>query len=122
MVKPFDLRELILRVERIISRTKEKTSSFKFSFGQYSFDCESKRLFNLNKNVPLTNSEVNLLYLLAKNAGQVVDRDWLAKELGGVNERTIDVQIIRLRSKIEDDPRSPVYIQTIRNKGYILHS
>ena len=81
-----------------------------------------KRLFNLNKNVPLTNSEASLLYLLAKNAGQVVDRDWLAKELGGVNERTIDVQIIRLRSKIEDDPRSPVYIQTIRNKGYILHS
>lgn len=121
LVKPFEPRELILRVERIIDRTKEKTSKNIVNFGNYKFDLETLRLQFKDKNIILTFSESKLLSILISNAGKIMDRSILALECGGVNERSIDVQIIRLRNKIEEDPKAPFYIQTIRNKGYVFY-
>lgn len=121
LVKPFEPRELILRVERIISRTKEKNSKNSISFGNYIFNLETSRLQFKDENIVLTSSESKLLSILINNAGKIMDRSILAHACGGVNERSIDVQIIRLRNKIEEDPKAPFYIQTIRNKGYVFY-
>jgi two-component system phosphate regulon response regulator OmpR len=71
--------------------------------------------------IRLTSAETRLLGVLARNAGQVLTRDALS-DLGGIagNARTVDVQVTRLRRKIEDDPKLPRYLHTVRGEGYVL--
>jgi two-component system phosphate regulon response regulator OmpR len=74
-----------------------------------------------NDIIYLTDSEVNLLNIFIKNLGNLLSREDLCRLCDGVNERSIDVQITRLRKKIEDNPRQPRYLQTVRGKGYVLY-
>ena len=120
MYKPFDPKELLLRIEKLISRTKQhsKTTDI-ISLGKTKLNTAKNILIENNLEIALQSSDAKLLKILLENRNQVIDRETLAKELG-VNARSIDVQIQRLRNKIEQDPKKPVRLQTIRGKGYAI--
>jgi two-component system phosphate regulon response regulator OmpR len=118
--KPFDPRELLLRVRNIILRVRPELKS-KFIFGAFIFDTANYSLKKSGAVVTISSNEAKLLQILCNEMGRVVTREEMAKLCGGVNERTIDVQITRLRSKIEDNPKNPIHLKTIRGKGYILY-
>jgi len=122
--KPFDPKELLLRINAILKRTnsKPKNNDKQLSMGEFKFDQERGELSNINGDrIPLTQVENTLLKALAIHVGKIVSREELA-DLCGVDstERTIDVQVTRLRKKIEADSKIPKYIQTVRGKGYVL--
>ena len=121
--KPFDPKELWLRVQAILKRSGFGKNQVKENkIGEYSFD-KDKRLLRSEggETIALTESEVALLDLLISSGGEILDRYTLSDKLGlDANERTIDVQITRLRKKIEPDPKTPVFLQTVRGKGYVL--
>jgi len=119
--KPFDPRELLLRVQSILQRTKKKGGVI-LSFGGLKFDVNKSRLSDEQGDVAITSNEAKLLKALAQNKGKAVTREELATLCGGINERSIDVQITRLRNKIEADAKKPRYLKTERGKGYVLYS
>lgn len=124
LAKPFEPRELLLRLNAVLRRVEsnKKTSSV-IRLGRWSFDTEKSDLSDGQARISLTTVEATLLRALSSKAGKTVSRDDLAEMCGlSANERTIDVQVTRLRKKVEEDPKSPKYIQTVRGKGYVLWS
>ena len=124
LAKPFEPRELVLRLQSILKRIPQKKhleETVAFSIGEWKYNPDHKELERDEQKIRLTNVEDNLLCALARYEGEVVSRDDLARlcELDA-GERTIDVQVTRLRRKIEDDPKSPRWLQTVRGKGYLL--
>jgi two-component system, OmpR family, phosphate regulon response regulator OmpR len=122
LAKPFEPRELLLRLSNILrNRQQQKKASESLRFGPFEFDRASQRLSRSGEAVYLTGVETAILAQLAAAAGEVILRETLVAALGG-NETTrgIDVQIGRLRKKIEEDSARPRYIQTIRGEGYRL--
>ncbi|MFV9876322.1 MAG: response regulator [Rickettsiales endosymbiont of Dermacentor nuttalli] len=121
--KPFEPRELLLRVSKLISRSnvKQKDNCNIVSFGDCEFNIVNNRLTKSGISIALTQAEANLLFILVQNLEKIVSRSDLASLCGGINERSVDVQIIRLRNKIENDPKKPLYIQSIRGEGYVLY-
>lgn len=121
--KPFEPKELLLRIKNILKRMPEEQKDIQFlKFGTCSYDLNKKELKNIDGSiVHLTNVEQQLLQFLALKIGQILTREKLADLLGAGNSpRSIDVQITRLRKKIEKDSKNPRYLQTIRGKGYML--
>lgn len=126
LVKPFEPRELLLRIETILRRVRAQPAAMKppevLRFGEFSFDLSSLELFKgEGEVVHLTSGELALLRALAERAGEPISRAELG-ELGSVrgNDRAVDVQILRLRRKLEDDPRQPRHLLTVRGEGYAL--
>ena len=127
LAKPFEPKELLLRLKAILRRLPEKIDTDGgFKMGGWTYDPEMKELRRVSEVgegeiVRLTSVEGNLLETLAMYSGRILSREELARlcALDG-NDRTIDVQVTRLRRKIEDDSRSPRYLQTIRGQGYML--
>jgi two-component system phosphate regulon response regulator OmpR len=122
--KPFEPRELLLRLGNMLRRTAAATAKAvepadAVQFGEFIFRIERGELRKGGELVRLTDRERELLQILAKNRGEAVPRDEIAgdEELG---ERTVDVQINRLRRKIETDPSNPMHLQTVRGFGYRL--
>lgn len=123
--KPFEPKELVLRVNNILKRTiKAKEQSTKLIFHGMSYDIEKGELRDIeDKTIHITPVEKTLLNLFGSNIGEVYTREELADILGVTeNQRTVDVQITRLRKKIEIDTKNPRYLQTVRGKGYMLIS
>lgn len=122
--KPFEPKELVLRLQSILRRTQAKPDSITlFKIGSWRFDINYDELEKDGDILPLTSVEANLLRALASSVGEVVSRDDLAIRCGmGAGERTIDVQVTRLRRKIEEDTKAPRYLQTVRGKGYLLRA
>jgi two-component system phosphate regulon response regulator OmpR len=124
LVKPFEPKELVLRIKTILRRNalqQEKLRSV--AFGEFRFDVGASLLKRGQENVALTSNEAAILRLLAENSGKPVSREELSKHMPGVaNERTVDVQITRLRKKIEESEGKPVYLQTVRGAGYVLYA
>lgn len=123
LAKPFEPRELVLRIRRILSRTETPRMEVHatVSFGDCVFDTERLTLTRHGQRVHLTTTEANLLRTLAVHAGEVLTREGLSRESGEAgSDRAIDVQVTRLRRKLEDDPKLPRYICTIRGRGYVL--
>ncbi|MBI3446535.1 MAG: response regulator [Magnetospirillum sp.] len=121
--KPFEPRELLLRVASILRRAPrdEPEPSPELRLGAFIWDLARSELRQDDQPVHLTQAERDLLTILAETAGQGVSRDDLALRTGNsANPRTIDVQVTRLRKKIEDDPKLPRYLQTVRGMGYML--
>ncbi len=121
--KPFEPRELLLRVASILRRAPrdEPEPAREMRLGEFSWDLARGELRRGDQPVHLTQAERDLLAILADLAGQGVARDELAARTGNsANPRTVDVQVTRLRKKIEDDPRLPRYLQTVRGIGYML--
>ncbi len=122
--KPFEPIELVLRLKAILRRTKTTISNdVSYMIGKWSFDPKYDELKNGNDIVSLTSMEANLLRALSKSTGEVVSRGELASRCNiDAGERTIDVQVTRLRRKLEENTKSPRYLQTIRGKGYLLRA
>ncbi|WP_096703946.1 response regulator [Magnetospirillum sp. 15-1] len=121
--KPFEPRELLLRVASILRRSPrdEPGPTNELRLGAFVWDMGRAELRQDDQPVHLTQAERDLLSILAEVAGQGVSRDDLAVRTGNsANPRTVDVQVTRLRKKIEDDPKMPRYLQTVRGMGYML--
>jgi two-component system, OmpR family, phosphate regulon response regulator OmpR len=120
--KPFEPRELVLRCGALLRRATPAARSphRAVQMGEAVFDPERGELRRKGKPVRLTTSESALLKLFADNAGRSFSRTDLCSRLGVTLERSIDVQVTRLRRKIEEDPKLPLYIQTVRGVGYVL--
>ncbi|MFH1158744.1 MAG: response regulator [Pseudomonadota bacterium] len=123
LAKPFEPRELLLRMHAILRRmaVAPAAKSEAIRFGRWTLDMERGELVDSAERLPLTQVEHMLLKALSGRKGEVVGREELARlcEMESA-ERTIDVQITRLRKKLEEDPKQPKYIQTVRGKGYVL--
>jgi two-component system, OmpR family, phosphate regulon response regulator OmpR len=123
LAKPHEPKELLLRIGSILRRTKPAPPTPGVAvvrFGPFSFSLERGELRANDEVVRLTERERDMLRLLCANSGESVSREALAGSGGAANERTIDVQINRLRRKIESDPANPLYLQTARGAGYRL--
>ncbi|MBK67176.1 MAG: DNA-binding response regulator [Rickettsiales bacterium] len=120
--KPFEPKELLLRVQSILKRSsKAVQNKQEISIGSYVFDSERGQLLDGSDVVDLTNVETTLLNLLTSKPTHIFSREELAGETHqDPDSRTIDVQITRLRKKIEPDPKTPRYIQTVRGQGYVF--
>ncbi len=122
LTKPFEPRELVARIRSILRRVGEEARGIaEHRFGPHMYDSRRQLLIGPDGIVPLTGAEARLLDVLAGAAGQPVSRETLQQRSGiGGSTRAIDVQVTRLRRKIEPDPRMPRYLQTIRGQGYVL--
>jgi two-component system, OmpR family, phosphate regulon response regulator OmpR len=122
LAKPFEPRELVLRIRNILQRRPVSNEGRReIRFGGCRFDLVRGELFRGDELVHLTAAETGLLCALAQRAGQAISREELSlsSQFSG-NVRNVDVQITRLRRKIERDPRFPRYLQTVRGTGYAL--
>jgi two-component system, OmpR family, phosphate regulon response regulator OmpR len=124
LVKPFAPKELLLRIENIVARVRQvQQSKQTIQFGDYRFDITQGRLSKGDEAMYLTSSESDCLRILAESVGVAVSREAMATRLGDVNNaRSVDVQINRLRKKIEPTPGKPIYLQTVRYAGYVLYA
>jgi len=122
--KPFEPRELVLRIEKLIARAQPRfiDTTKDLHFGSLSYCIKTQTLKNAqNEIIYLTSAESDLLSLFAKSPRKSLSRDELADNSGvSLSPRTIDVQITRLRIKRYGDPRQPKYLRTVRHKGYAL--
>ncbi|MEM7693741.1 MAG: response regulator transcription factor [Pseudomonadota bacterium] len=117
LAKPFEPRELLLRLNNLIKRRPDAASVVRF--GPFAFDRRRDELFQAGAPVRLTDRERRLLKLLAARPGATVPRQALVAD-EDLGDRAIDVQINRLRRKLEDDPSAPRHLQTVRGQGYRL--
>lgn len=128
LTKPFDPRELVLRIQAILRRRPQKEEKqTKLKIGRWVFDFDHNELLDQegdsDRSVKLTDGEANLLKALAYQAGEVMSREFLSEACGlDADKRTVDVQVTRLRRKLEEDSNNPRYLQTVRGKGYILRA
>jgi two-component system phosphate regulon response regulator OmpR len=122
LAKPFEPRELLLRVSALLRRAAPPAAKAiaEVRMGDCVYDPERGQLKRKGKPVHLTSSESALLQFFAANAGRSFSRADLCARLGVTLERSIDVQVTRIRRKIEEDPKLPLYLQTVRGVGYVL--
>ncbi len=119
--KPFEPRELLLRIAALLRRAHPvKRDRQVLQFGETTFEPGRGELRRDADLVKLTAGELALLRVLAAKPGEAISRAALAEQTATPMERSIDVQITRIRKKIEDDPRTPIYLQTVRGIGYML--
>ena len=118
--KPFEPKELLLRIKNIINKTVKIDLNAKHFVGDAQIDL-NKMIINLkNKNRKINNSEKKVLLEMLSNPGKTYSREQIGKISGISQERSIDVMITRLRQKIEVNPKNPKFLQTIRGSGYVL--
>ena len=121
LAKPFEPEELLLRIEAILRRAQDRPSADgPISMGECSFDPDRGELVCSGEAVRLTEAEVALLRHLARTPHEPVERLELARGTVDPSGRAVDVQVTRLRRKIEADPKQPRYLQTVRGVGYRL--
>ena len=126
--KPFNPRELLARIRAVLRRARSRPVSdgqgSLVRFGDFELDLGAHRLSRHGEMVALTSGEFDLLAILARHPNKVLDRDRILDLLTGAErspfDRSIDVRVTRLRSKIEPDPSRPIYIKTIWGKGYLF--
>ena len=122
MVKPFEPRELLLRIGNILRRTpQQETQPSEVHMGDLTFLVDREELRRGEELVKLTSVETALMVALARRAGVPLSREELIELTGAAGgDRAVDVQVTRLRRKIESDPREPRFLQTVRGRGYVL--
>ncbi len=132
--KPFEPKELLLRITKLIeSSSQHKKEQQITRFGRNYYDTATKEFVKNNQVVKLSTTEQKLLDILIDAKGNIISREELSKKMGEsvsiansvskeLNLRSIDVQITRLRNKIEDTPKEPQYLRTVRGEGYVLYT
>ncbi|MEO0632969.1 MAG: response regulator [Pseudomonadota bacterium] len=128
LAKPFEPKELLLRINAILRRVPdvapEEAQPKILSLGPIRYDTERGEMWQGEELVRLTATEMQLMKLFSANPGEAISRAKLVEDLGRdrgqAQERAVDVQITRLRRKIEADPKQPRYLQTVRGAGYML--
>ena len=118
--KPFEPKELILRIKNIISKTKKINLKRVIEFEKIKIDLNKQLIFNNDKEFKINNTEKIILEKMINNPGKTFAREEIGKIIDLSKERSIDVIITRLRKKIELDPKNPKFLQTIRGAGYVL--
>ncbi len=120
--KPFEPMELALRLRNLLRRNAATAAKpEEVTFGSFTFHIKRGELRRGNTIIRLTSREKDMLRQLAENPGVTISRDDLAPQAAGATARGVDVQVNRLRQKLENDPASPVHLQTVRGAGYVLH-
>ena len=131
MPKPFEPKELLLRINNILKRvgqnyikdnSRNEQEENICRFGDFIFNFSNSRLKKNNEYLHITESEAKIITILCHNLGQIISREKLCELCGDIDFRSIDVQITRLRKKLEANPKQPVFLQTARNQGYVLYS
>lgn len=120
IAKPFEPEELALRIAAVLRRVTIDEPVEEIEMSGLIFNIPREELKSGDKRIRLTDGELQLLKILAQHAGEPVSREALASGSSAVVDRSVDVQITRLRRKIEPDPKDPIHIQTIRGVGYRL--
>ena len=118
--KPFEPKELDLRIKNIISKTKQHNLKRIIEFENVKIDLNRQIIFQNNFEFKINNTEKMILEKMINNPGKIFARDEIGKLIDLDKERSIDVIITRLRKKIEIDPKNPKFLQTIRGAGYVL--
>jgi two-component system phosphate regulon response regulator OmpR len=119
--KPFEPKELLLRIKNILKRIK-KNNNFNpiLRFGNIKVNLEKMLISSKKGEVKINSAEKSLLEKMVLSVGQIFQREEISKILNLSKERAVDVMITRLRQKIEPDPKNPKYLQTVRGNGYVL--
>ena len=118
--KPFEPKELILRIKNILNKTKSKTQKRIIEFNNIKIDLNKLIIVQNRKEFKINNTEKIILEKMINAPGQTFSRELIGKLIDLDKERSIDVIITRLRKKIEVDPKNPKFLQTIRGTGYVL--
>ena len=120
LAKPFEPKELVLRINNILEKTKSINQKRVVSFSNINIDLNKSVIINNNKEYKINNTEKMILEKMINSPGQTFTREEIGKLINLSKERSIDVIITRLRKKIEYDPKNPKFLQTIRGSGYVL--
>ena len=118
--KPFEPKELILRIKNILNKTKKVNQKRVIEFDKIKIDLNKLMILKNNKKFKINNTEKIILEKMINNPGKTFSRENIGSIINLDKERSIDVIITRLRKKIEDDPKNPKFLQTIRGAGYVL--
>ena len=120
LAKPFEPKELVLRINNILDKTKSKNQKRTIEFNNIKIDLNRMIISQNKKDLKINNTEKIILEKMINAPGQTFSREEIGKLINLEKERSIDVIITRLRKKIELDPKNPKYLQTIRGSGYVL--
>ena len=118
--KPFEPKELILRIKNILNKTKKVNQKRVIEFDKIKIDLNKLMILKDNKEFKINNTEKIILEKMINNPGKTFSRENIGILINLDKERSIDVIITRLRKKIEDDPKNPKFLQTMRGAGYVL--
>tara|TARA_B100000767_G_scaffold155739_1_gene146441 strand:+ start:825 stop:1502 length:678 start_codon:yes stop_codon:yes gene_type:complete len=118
--KPFEPKELVLRIKNILNKTKKNNQKRIIKFDNVKIDLNKLLIFKDNNEFKINNTEKIILEKMINEPGKTFSRDAIGKLINLDKERSIDVIITRLRKKIEMDPKNPKYLQTLRGTGYVL--
>ena len=118
--KPFEPKELVLRINNILQKTKETNFKSLVKFSNIEIDLNKLIIFNNKKEFKINKTEKTILEKMINNPGKTFSREDIGKLINIDKERSIDVIITRLRKKIELDPKNPKFLQTLRGSGYVL--
>ena len=120
LVKPFSPKELLLRINNILKKTKEKILEEKIKIGENLLNLKKMIIEKNGKTTKLNGTEKKLLEKMIFSKGKTFSREEIGKIINISKERSVDVMITRLRQKLEYDPKNPQYLQTVRGSGYVL--
>ena len=118
--KPFEPKELILRIKNILSKSKKQKLKRIIEFETIKIDVDKLYIIKESKQFKINNTEKIILEKMINSPGEIITRETIGKMIKIDKERSVDVIITRLRKKIEDDPKNPKFLQTIRGEGYVL--
>ena len=118
--KPFEPKELILRIKNILSKSKKQKLKRIIEFETIKIDLDKLYITKESKQFKINNTEKIILEKMINSPGEIITRQTIGKMIKIDKERSVDVIITRLRKKIEDDPKNPKFLQTIRGEGYVL--
>ncbi len=122
--KPFEPRELVARIQSVLRRSHNNTTSTLLAFNDLSVNMENHEVKIKGEIIDLTSTEFELLTLFVKNPGKVLNRDQIMEWVSGIEwesfNRSVDVLVSRLRQKLKDDPKHPIYLKTIWGTGYLF--
>ena len=120
LTKPFEPKELILRINNILNKTKSLEIKRVIEFGNIKIDLKKLFIYKNDQSLKINNTEKMILEKMINSPGKIFKREEIANLIDLNKERSIDVIVTRLRKKIEESPKSPKYLQTIRGEGYVL--
>ena len=118
--KPFEPKELILRIKNILVKTQSINTKKSVEFDRVKIDLNKSFIFNETKQYKINSTEKMILEKMINSPGKIFSREKISELIDIQKERSIDVIITRLRKKIEEDPKNPKYLQTLRGEGYVL--
>ena len=120
LTKPFEPKELILRINNILKKTQSLEIKKVIEFGNIKIDLRKQFIYKNDLSIKINNTEKTILEKMINTPGKIYKREEIADLINLDKERSIDVIVTRLRKKIEESPKNPKYLQTIRGEGYVL--